>query len=103
MLGLIAEASENPSETGFLGFDVITLEKARGAVRVLNEPTNYVDEDGVYVYEDKPVPFSFGTKHVLTSAVEYSKSLNHNFVDPEHIYVALVKFDDGSSARILNR
>ncbi|CAI8598995.1 unnamed protein product [Vicia faba] len=103
MLGLIAEAAENPSETGFLGFDIITLDKARDAVRVLNEPMNYVDEDGVYVYEDKPVPFSFGTKHVLTSAVEYSKSLNHNFVDPEHIYVALVKFDDGSSARILNR
>lgn len=104
MLGLIAEAEEtNRSQNGFLDSGVVTLEKARDAVPHLNDSTNYVDDNGVYVYEDRPVPFSFGTKRVFEAAVEYSRSLNHNFVDPEHIFVALMKVDDGSSARILYR
>lgn len=104
MLGLIAEAEEsNRSQNGFLDSGVVTLEKARDAVPHLNGSTNYVDDNGVYVYQDRPVPFSFGTKRVFEAAVEYSRSLNHNFVDPEHIFVALMKVDDGSSARILYR
>jgi len=104
MLGLIAEAEEtNRSQNGFLDSGVVTLEKARDAVPHLNDSTNYVDDNGVYVYQDLPVPFSFGTKRVFEAAVEYSRSLNHNFVDPEHIFVALIKVDDGSSARILYR
>lgn len=104
MLGLIAEAEEsNRSQNGFLDSGVVTLEKARDAVPHLNDSTNYVDDNGVYVYQDRPVPFSFGTKRVFEAAVEYSRSLNHNFVDPEHIFVALMKVDDGSSVRILYR
>ncbi|PNY07958.1 chaperone protein ClpD chloroplastic-like [Trifolium pratense] len=109
MLGLIAEADEtNRSQNGFLDSPVVTLEKARDAkardaVRHLNDSTDYVDDDGVYVYEDRPVPFSFGAKRVFEAAAEYSKSLGHNFVDPEHIFVAIIKVDDGSSARILYR
>lgn len=104
MLGLIAEADEtNRSQNGFLDSPVVTLEKARDAVRHLNDSTDYVDDDGVYVYEDRPVPFSFGAKRVFEAAADYSKSLGHNFVDPEHILVAIIKVDDGSSARILYR
>ncbi|GAU36752.1 hypothetical protein TSUD_318510, partial [Trifolium subterraneum] len=74
MLGLIAEADEtNRSQNGFLDSPVITLEKARDAVRHLNDSTDYVDDYGVYVYEDRPVPFSFGAKRVFEAAAEYSK------------------------------
>ncbi|KAJ1386507.1 P-loop containing nucleoside triphosphate hydrolase [Sesbania bispinosa] len=45
------------------------------------------------------VPFSVSAKRVFEAAVEYSKSLGHKFVAPEHIAVALVKVDDGSTSR----
>ncbi|MED6124099.1 hypothetical protein PIB30_055903 [Stylosanthes scabra] len=49
------------------------------------------------------VPFSISAKRVFEAAVEYSKSLGHKFVAPEHIAVALVKVDDGSASRVLYR
>ncbi|KHN31234.1 Chaperone protein ClpD, chloroplastic [Glycine soja] len=81
LLGLIAE--EDRSSDGFLASGV-TVEKAREVVRSV-------------------VPFSVNAKRVFEAAFEYSKSLGHKFVGPEHIIVGLVKVDDGSVSRVLYR
>lgn len=97
LLGLIAEEEGNDSPDGFLRSG-ITLEKAREAVRDIYPP----NEKEWFEYSHH-VPFSFGAKRVFEAAVEYSKSLGHKFVSPEHIFVALCKVDDGSAGRILFR
>lgn len=112
MLGLIAESEEDSSQDGFLDSGVVTLEKARDAVRGMNiddskhyhrnKKKSWFDEF-LYEEDDSSIPFGFGTKRVFEAAVAYSRSLGHNFVDPEHIFIAMVKADDGSAGRILNR
>ncbi|KAK7282161.1 hypothetical protein RIF29_10746 [Crotalaria pallida] len=111
LLGLVAE--EDRSADGFLGSGV-TVDKARDAVRGIWHQNGYSARDGGGVgegYDDDQsgyvsatgVPFSVSSKRVFEAAVEYSKSLGHKFIAPEHITVALVKVDDGSASRILYR
>lgn len=102
LLGLVAE--EDRSTDGFLASG-ITVEKAREVVRVVwNRNTSARGGAGD---DDKrsatQVPFSVNAKRVFEAAVEYSKSLGHKFVAPEHITVGLVKVDDGSVSRVLYR
>lgn len=102
LLGLIAE--EDRSSDGFLGSGV-TIEKARETVLSIWPLKDSTDDDyeGSSVSSRNAIPFSFGTKRVFEAAIEYSKSLGHKFVAPEHIFVALIKVDDGSASRILYR
>lgn len=109
LLGLVAE--EDRSSDGFLASGV-TIEKARDAVRSIwhRNGSNPAPPRGVGDGDDKGgsvyatnLPFSVGAKRVFEAAVEYSKSLGHKFVAPEHIAVALVKVDDGSTSRVLYR
>ncbi|BAT79060.1 hypothetical protein VIGAN_02186400 [Vigna angularis var. angularis] len=102
LLGLVAE--EDRSSDGFLASG-ITVEKAREVVRgVWNRNTSArggaSDDDKTSATQ---VPFSVNAKRVFEAAVEYSKSLGHKFVAPEHITVGLVKVDDGSVSRVLYR
>ncbi|KAJ1376279.1 P-loop containing nucleoside triphosphate hydrolase [Sesbania bispinosa] len=107
LLGLVAE--EERSQDGFLASGVI-IDKARDAVRNIwhrngsNSASPRGDDDNrtssVFATH---VPFSVSSKRVFEAAIEYSKSLGHKFVAPEHIAVALVKVDDGSTSRVLYR
>nr|KYP69510.1 hypothetical protein KK1_008701 [Cajanus cajan] len=107
LLGLVAE--EDRSSDGFLASGV-TVEKAREVVRGIwhrngsGHGAARVARGGV---DDRAsgaqVPFSVNAKRVFEAAVEYSKSLGHKFVAPEHITVGLVKVDDGSASRVLYR
>ncbi|RDX80506.1 Chaperone protein ClpD, chloroplastic, partial [Mucuna pruriens] len=106
LLGLIAE--EDRSADGFLASGV-TVEKARDVVRSIwhrNGSTSGPargrggDDDKASATQ---VPFSINAKRVFEAAVDYSKSLGHKFVAPEHITVGLVKVDDGSASRVLYR
>ncbi|KAI4336426.1 hypothetical protein L6164_014955 [Bauhinia variegata] len=107
LLGLIAEEDRSPD--GFLASG-ITIDKARDAVRSIwlhkdsssSAPTND-DNDKAKSVSATHVPFSISAKRVFEAAVEYSRNLGHNFIAPEHITVALVKVDDGSATRVLNR
>ncbi|CAL0327723.1 unnamed protein product [Lupinus luteus] len=108
LLGLISE--EDRSLDGFLSSGV-TIDKARDAVRSIwhqNDNSTSGDGDGdddgrrSYVSASH-IPFSISSKRVFEAAVEYSKSLGHKFIAPEHILVALVKVDDGSATRVLYR
>ncbi|RYQ94205.1 hypothetical protein Ahy_B08g089088 isoform C [Arachis hypogaea] len=104
LLGLIAE--EDRSTDGFLASG-ITVEKARDAVRSIWQRIGSTRDDARDAGEKggsaSHVPFSISAKRVFEAAVEYSKSLGHKFVAPEHIAVALVKVDDGSASRVLYR
>ncbi|XP_027351375.1 chaperone protein ClpD, chloroplastic isoform X1 [Abrus precatorius] len=108
LLGLIAEEDRSPD--GFLASGV-TIEKARDVVRSIwhqNDSSSGVPRDGGGVDDDNKtsathVPFSISAKRVFEAAVEYSRSLGHKFIAPEHIAVALVKVDDGSASRVLYR
>lgn len=105
LLGLIAE--EDRSLDGFLASGVI-LDKARDVVRSIWHQNGSARDDGDGYDESSyvsatHVPFSISSKRVFEAAVEYSKSLGHKFIAPEHIAVALVKVDDGSATRVLYR
>lgn len=107
LLGLIAE--EDRSSDGFLASG-ITVEKAREVVRSIWHRNSSISgavrgrggDDGDKASATQ-VPFSINAKRVFEAAVEYSKSLGHKFVAPEHITVGLVKVDDGSASRVLYR
>lgn len=102
LLGLVAE--EDRSSDGFLASG-IAVEKAREVVRNIwhrnSSARGGVNDD--HKTSATQVPFSVNAKRVFEAAVEYSKSLGHKFVAPEHITVGLVKVDDGSVSRILYR
>ncbi|CAJ1974732.1 unnamed protein product [Sphenostylis stenocarpa] len=102
LLGLVAE--EDRSSDGFLGSG-ITAEKAREVVRGVwhrnSSARGGVGDDNKT--SATQVPFSVNAKRVFEAAVEYSKSLGHKFVAPEHMTVGLVKVDDGSVSRVLYR
>ncbi|KAK7316873.1 hypothetical protein RJT34_00645 [Clitoria ternatea] len=107
LLGLIAE--EDRSHDGFLASGV-SIDKARDVVRGiwLRNDSNSSRRGVESVDNDNKasashVPFSISAKRVFEAAVEYSKSLGHKFIAPEHILVALVKVDDGSTSRVLYR
>lgn len=99
LLGLIAEEDRSPPDGGFLASGV-TTEKARDAVRNIWHRNQKASSSSV---SGSNIPFSIVAKRVFESAVEYSKSLGHKFVAPEHIVVALVKEDDGTANRVLYR
>ncbi|KAF1865006.1 hypothetical protein Lal_00004379 [Lupinus albus] len=104
LLGLISE--EDRSLDGFLSSGV-TIDKARDVVRSIwhqNDNLTHGDGDDQRSYVSAThIPFSISSKRVFEAAVEYSKSLGHKFIAPEHILVALVKVDDGSATRVLYR
>lgn len=109
LLGLIAE--EDRSSDGFLASGV-TVEKAREVVRSVWHRNSFARAgsgaaragvDGDSKASATQVPFSVNAKRVFEAAFEYSKSLGHKFVGPEHIIVGLVKVDDGSVSRVLYR
>lgn len=106
LLGLIAEEDRSPD--GFLASG-ITVEKARDVVRSIWHQNGSARDGGgkggsaSSSSSATHVPFSISAKRVFEAAVEYSKSLGHKFIAPEHIVVALVKVDDGSASRVLYR
>ncbi|CAI0417328.1 unnamed protein product [Linum tenue] len=103
LLGLVAE-DRDPS--GFLGSG-ITIDKAREVVSDIwqdgtdKDPTSTSTEKGVKSSTD--MPFSTGTKLVFEAAVEYSRTMKHKFIAPEHIAIGLLTIDDGSAGRVLKR
>ncbi|XP_061376104.1 chaperone protein ClpD, chloroplastic isoform X2 [Gastrolobium bilobum] len=109
LLGLIAEEDRSPD--GFLASGV-TIDKARDTVHSIwhrndsssDTPIGGVDDDNkASSVSATHVPFSISAKRVFEAAVEYSRSLGHKFIAPEHILVSLVKVDDGSASRVLYR
>ncbi|KAF7840202.1 chaperone protein ClpD, chloroplastic [Senna tora] len=106
LLGLIAEEATSPD--GFLASG-ITLDKAREVVRSIwhSSSTGTTNDGGdnkkAVSVPFHHVPFSINAKRVFEAAVEYSKSLGHNFIAPEHIAVALFKVDDGNAYHVLKR
>ncbi|KAK4784292.1 hypothetical protein SAY86_018660 [Trapa natans] len=115
LLGLVAEAQlQSSSNTnGFLGSG-ITLEDARGAVESIWNNQKEKKDDGVIgettgtstatsYASTTGIPFSISTKRVFEAAVEYSRTMGHNFIAPEHIAIGLFTVDDGSAARVLKR
>ncbi|KAI6696048.1 hypothetical protein NL676_023758 [Syzygium grande] len=122
LLGLIAEDhvrhhGNHPLAPGFLG-SAITLDDARAAVLDIwhnHHQNDDVIEDDVVAdghqndnsssKSSSPahVPFSISTKRVFEAAVEYSRTMGHNFIAPEHIAIGLFAVDDGSASRVLKR
>lgn len=117
LLGLVAE---DRSPDGFLGSG-ITIDKAREAVRSI-----WTDDDNSAAAADNSdsgveasrsensgasssssssthIPFSISSKRVFEAAVEYSRSMGHNFIAPEHISIGLFTVDDGSADRVFKR
>ncbi|KAL6996791.1 hypothetical protein U1Q18_006919 [Sarracenia purpurea var. burkii] len=104
LLGLVAE-SRDPD--GFLGSG-ITIDAAREAVRSIWRENGSSDRDSVAaeassVTSATDVPFSSGAKRAFEAAVEYSRSMGHNYIAPEHIAVGLFTVDDGGADRVLKR
>lgn len=112
LLGLV---KEDRSPAGFLDSGM-TIDQARDAVRkiwyhreggsvVVKTPANAISpaSAGASLTFSTHVPFSISTKRVFEAAVEYSKTMGHNFIAPEHISISLFTVDDGSAGRVLKR
>uniref|UniRef100_A0A1J3FWV8 Chaperone protein ClpD, chloroplastic n=1 Tax=Noccaea caerulescens TaxID=107243 RepID=A0A1J3FWV8_NOCCA len=106
LLGLIAE-DRDPQ--GFLGSG-ITIDKAREAVWSIWEEANsdssspkQQEESSTSYSKSTDMPFSISTKRVFEAAVEYSRTLECQYIAPEHIAVGLFTVDDGSAGRVLKR
>ncbi|CAK9163208.1 unnamed protein product [Ilex paraguariensis] len=104
LLGLIAEDS---TPGGFLGSG-ITIAMAREVVRSIWNDSNRDKENdknsmNSSVISATDVPFSVSTKRVFEAAVEYSRTMGHNFIAPEHMAIGLLTVDDGSAGRVLKR
>ncbi|XP_043806470.1 chaperone protein ClpD, chloroplastic isoform X2 [Manihot esculenta] len=110
LLGLIGE-DRDPN--GLLGSG-LKIDKAREVVRDIwssdaddddaNASVSSTQRDGgAGATSSTDVPFSISTKRVFEAAVEYSRTMGHNFISPEHIAVGLFTVDDGSATRVLKR
>lgn len=106
LLGLIAE-DRDPQ--GFLGSG-ITIDKAREAVWSIWDEANSdskqeeeVSSSSTSYSKSTDMPFSISTKRVFEAAVEYSRTLECQYIAPEHIAVGLFTVDDGSAGRVLKR
>jgi len=105
LLGLIIE-DRDPN--GFLGSG-IKIDKAREVVKSIWQRESDSAEASELVSKGErgvshsDVPFSASTKRVFEAAIEYSRTMGHNFIAPEHIAIGLFTVDDGSAGRVLNR
>ncbi|KAJ4867949.1 hypothetical protein Rs2_50508 [Raphanus sativus] len=102
LLGLIAE-DRDPQ--GFLGSG-IAIDKAREVVSSIWDEANSDSstESSTTPYsKSTDMPFSISTKRVFEAAVEYSRTLECQYIAPEHIAVGLFTVDDGSAGRVLKR
>ncbi|XP_022736942.1 chaperone protein ClpD, chloroplastic-like [Durio zibethinus] len=108
LLGLIGE-DRDPN--GFLGLG-LKIDKAREVVRSIWQSSNHDSGEGSgsasgkqegSIVSSTDVPFSISTKRVFEAAVEYSRTMGHNFIAPEHIAIGLLTVDDGSAGRVLKR
>ncbi|CAN8302336.1 unnamed protein product [Cochlearia groenlandica] len=104
LLGLIAE-DRDPQ--GFLGSG-INIDKAREAVWSIWEEADsdlskQLEESSTSYSKSTDMPFSISTKRVFEAAVEYSRTLDCQYIAPEHIAVGLFTVDDGSAGRVLKR
>ena len=105
LLGLIIE-DRDPN--GFLGSG-IKIDKAREVVKSIWQRESDSAEASELVSKGErgvshsDVPFSASTKRVFGAAIEYSRTMGHNFIAPEHIAIGLFTVDDGSAGRVLNR
>ncbi|KAH7867371.1 hypothetical protein Vadar_032586 [Vaccinium darrowii] len=97
LLGLISESS---GDDGFLGSG-ITIDVAREAVIEIWHGDGTGDKNSVTSATD--IAFDGSTKRVFEAAVEYSRSMGHSFIAPEHIAVGLFTVDDGGAGRVLER
>lgn len=97
LLGLISESS---GDDGFLGSG-IKIDVAREAVIGIWHSDGTGDRNSVTSATD--IAFDGSTKRVLEAAVEYSRSMAHSFIAPEHIAVGLFTVDDGGAGRVLER
>lgn len=98
LLGLIAESRD---DDGFLGTG-ITVEVAREAVTGIWHSDGTGDRNSA-TSAATDVAFDASTKRVFEAAVEYSRSMGHSFIAPEHIAVGLFTVDDGGAGRVLER
>lgn len=101
LLGLIAE---DRGSGGFLSSG-ITIEKAREAVRSIWNDDNAKSgsEDSGSAISATNVGFSASVKRVFEAAVEYSRTMGHNFIAPEHIAVGLCTVEDRNTSLLLER
>src|SRR4051794_36664086 len=92
LLGLIAE------ETGAAGRAFaklgVTLDAARDAVMALVRP-------GDPIAPDQGIPFSPRAKGTLEASLRQAMGLKDNFIDTEHILLALLIERDGRTASVL--
>uniref|UniRef100_A0A2P2MXJ6 Clp R domain-containing protein n=1 Tax=Rhizophora mucronata TaxID=61149 RepID=A0A2P2MXJ6_RHIMU len=104
LLGLIGEDCD---PNGFLGSG-IKIDKAREVVQNIwrddaDASSSASSRGGVAGGKSIDMSFSISAKRVFEAAVEYSRTMGHKFIAPEHIAIGLFTVDDGSATRVLKR
>ncbi|KAF8110399.1 hypothetical protein N665_0084s0009 [Sinapis alba] len=100
---LLVLIAEDRDPQGFLGSGV-TIDKAREVVwDEANSDYKQQEESSTSYSKSTNMPFSISTKRVFEAAVEYSRTLDCQYIAPEHIAVGLFTVDDSSARRVLKR
>jgi ATP-dependent Clp protease ATP-binding subunit ClpA len=87
-MGLVAEGTGVAAKV--LGMFGVTLEKARDEIRK-------VVQSGPDMVTMGRLPYTPRVKNVIASAIEEVKSLNHRYIDTEHLLLGLLREREGAA------
>ena len=92
LLGIIKEGS---------GVGASVLKDYGLDIRILREDVLKLVKEGPEIVTMGKLPQSPRTKKIIEYAIEYARSLNHNYVGTEHILGSLVSEKEGIASQIL--
>lgn len=93
LLGIIVEGGQAAKILGEMG---VTDDKIREAIVE-------VEGKGQPDYNTREIPLTPRTKRLIEVARVEARNLNHNYVAPEHLLLAIIKEGDGVAVAILQR
>lgn len=92
LLGILRD--ENGKAQSLLANMGVTIEKVR---RLIEEYEGFGDSD---LYKEEP-PLTPRTKRLLEISLLEARNLNHNYINPEHVLLALIRESEGVAFTIL--
>lgn len=95
-------------DTEHLLFSLLQNDLVAGALKQLKIDTKAVEkeiEEGIVPGEKVPQSFEYSPrlKRVFDLSLDEARALNHNYIGPEHLILALTKEGEGQASHILRR
>ena len=95
LLGLIHSGAED-------NIAIKTLQELGVSVSEIEQMVQEHVEYGSKVSKQENIPFTSQVKHVLSMSWDEARQLGHSYVGTEHLFLALLREQDGIAAKILS-